>query len=313
MNIENISRMDLNLLVCLKVLFDEQNVTRAAERLFITQSAMSKSLAKLRTHFDDPLFVRTSHGLRPTPRAKMLRPKLEQLLEQLQELNRPQTFDPYTSDKRFNIALVESGYPLILPHFLPSLFKQAPNLNISTHIWNDYTFNQLLSGELDIGITGKDIEAGDAKLSMVTPQGIVEHEIYRDNQVCVLRNDHPALNKEWNIENYLKLRHVQVRCDGHDKWLLDHKLADINLYRDIAITVPDFNSAASLCTYTDFVFTAPSHFSNLMANHFNLVVVPLPVEIPPMAYTLFWSEDREQDPAISWLVKMIEERTAHLR
>lgn len=312
MSIEKLARIDLNLLVCLKVLFEEENVTKAAHRLCLSQSAMSKSLAKLRVQFDDPLFTRTSHGLKPTVRARALKPKLSALIHQLQDFSGPENFQPKTSDRRFNIALVESGYPLILPHFLPSLFLEAPNIRIGTHIWDDNTFNKLQSGELDIGITGKDIDTSDSLLTLHPPEGIVQHELYRDNQVCVVRKNHPILVGNWDLPRYLAQRHIQVRCDGNEKWLLDYRLADNNCERDIAITVPDFNSAASLCSFTDFVFTAPSYFSELVAKQFDLVVLPLPITFPQMAYTLFWHQDRQGDPALDWLVKIIEERTLHL-
>lgn len=106
---------------------------------------------------------------------------------------------------------------------------------------------------------------------------------------------------------------MPLRCDGNDRWLLDYRLADMGYERDIAITVPDFNSAASLCTYTDFVFTAPSHFTHLVAQQMGLVVLPLPLEFPPMAYTLFWHRDRENDPALNWLRQIIQTKTLHLR
>ncbi|MDF4360659.1 LysR substrate-binding domain-containing protein, partial [Vibrio parahaemolyticus] len=214
---------------------------------------------------------------------------------------------------RFQIAAVESVYPLILPHFLPAIFQQAPGVTISTHPWSDNTFKMLQRGELDLGLTGKDIDINDAKLTLLPPDDICELEIYRDHQMCIIRKNHPALKQKWNLEAYLALRHVQVRCDGNDRWLLDYRLADIGAERDIAVTVPDFNSAASLCSYTDFIFTAPSHFVQLAAKQLDLVVLPLPLEFPPMAYTLFWHRDRENDPALNWLRTMITQKTDHLR
>ena len=133
MNIEKLARLDLNLLVCLRVLIEELNVTRAAHRLCLSQSAVSKNLAKLRTQFDDPLFVRHAHGLKPTPKALFLKPKLEVLIHQLEQLTQPEQFSPSSSDYRYQIAAVESVYPLILPHFLPEIFKRAPRVTISTH------------------------------------------------------------------------------------------------------------------------------------------------------------------------------------
>jgi len=313
MNIESLSRIDLNLLVCLKVLFEELNVTRTAQRLCVSQSAVSKSLAKLRNQFDDPLFIRTSHGLRATSRALNLRPKLDLLIHQLELISQPNIFSPQTSSLKFNIALVESAYPLILPHFLPSLFSTAPSVSISSHTWTDETFKKLRKGELDIGITGRDIDTSCSDLTLPTPDYISEQEIYRDTQMCVIRKDHPILNEEWDLTHYLNLRHIQVRCDGSDRWLLDHKLAQRGKERDIAITVPDFNSASSLCTYSDFIFTAPSYFTKLVAQQHNLTLLPLPIEFPPMAYTLFWSSDRENDPALSWLINLITTRTQRLR
>ncbi|MDA0130122.1 LysR family transcriptional regulator [Vibrio sp. MarTm2] len=313
MSLEKLVRLDLNLLICLKVLIEELNVTRAAHRLCLSQSAVSKSLAKLRTQFDDPLFVRNAHGLTPTPKALFLKPKLESLIHQLEQITQPEEFAPETSSYRFQIAAVESVYPLILPHFLPAIFSQAPGVTISTHAWSDTTFKMLQRGELDLGITGKDIDINDAKLTMYPPNDICEAEIYRDSQMCLMRNDHPVLQQPWNLDSYLAHRHVQVRCDGNERWLLDYRLADIGKERDIAIMVPDFNSAASLCSYTDFIFTAPSHFVKLASEQLNLTVRPLPIEFPPMAYTLFWHRDRENDLALTWLRQIIKEKTESLR
>ncbi|UPQ87949.1 LysR family transcriptional regulator [Vibrio sinaloensis] len=313
MNIEKLARIDLNLLVCLRVLLEEQNVTRAAHRLCLSQSAVSKNLAKLRSQFDDALFVRHAHGLKPTPKALFLKPKLDNLINQLEQLTQPEQFSPASSDYRYQIAAVESVYPLILPHFLPEIFSQAPGVTISTHAWSDDTFRRIQGGEIDLGITGKDIDINDAKLTMLPPSDICEAEIYRDRQMCLVRNQHPALTQPWTLDNYLAQRHVQVRCDGNERWLLDYRLADIGKERDIGITVPDFNSAASLCSYTDFIFTAPSHFVELASKQLDLTVLPLPMEFPPMAYTLFWHRDRENDPALAWIRQIINEKTSDLR
>ncbi|SEG72516.1 LysR family transcriptional regulator [Vibrio hangzhouensis] len=313
MNLEKLSRIDLNLLLCFSVLLEECNVTRAANRLCLSQSAVSKSLSKLRSLFDDPLFTRHAHGLSPTPRALQLKPKLDALMTHMQSITAPPEFSPTTSEYRFHIAAVESVYPLIMPHFLPAIFSQGPNLSISTHAWNEMTFERMQKGELDLGITGKDIDIRDAMRTMYPPSDIQELEVYRDNQMCLVRANHPILTQPWNLDTYLSLRHVQVRCDGSDRWLLDYKLSDMGRERDIAITVPDFNNAAALCSYTDFVFTAPKHFVHLVAEQMGLTVLPLPLEFPPMAYTLFWHKDRNRDPALNWLIDIIRQKTLHLR
>lgn len=313
MNLEVLSRLDLNLLVCLHTLYIEMNVTRAAQKMHLSQSAVSKSLAKLRLQFDDPLFIRTANGLRPTPKAIALKPKLDLLLSQLASICEPDTFNAETSSKQFTIALVESAYPLILPHFLPKLLSIAPHLTISSYTWNDETISQIRNGEIDVGITGKDIDPIILSKESDIPSNISMKEIYRDRQMCVVRKDHPVLSSEWNLERYLGLRHIQVRCDGNDQWLLDYKLREQGFRRDIAVTVPDFNSASALASYTDFVFTGPTHFLSLVATHYELGLLPLPFEISPMAYTLFWNSDRENDASLKWLVDLICINTNHLR
>lgn len=298
---EKLAKIDLNLLLTLHLLLEEKSVTRAAQRLCLSQSAVSKNLAKLREQFNDPLFSRTSYGLQPTAKARNLQEQLHTLLSHLESITEASNFDPKSSHYRFRLGLVESTYPLLLPHFMSYILNKAPNVMLDTHAWDTNTLKKLQSGEMDIGITGKDLDPKYANITMYTPEDICSKEIYRDSQMCLVRRNHPVLKQEWTLDTYLQQRHVQVRCDGKDQWLLDYKLADRGLERSIGIIVPDFNSAASLCTHTDLVFTAPSHFIKLIAKQLNLVVLPLPTDLPQMTYTLFWHQQKENDAANCWL------------
>ena len=305
---EKLSRLDLNLLVCLHVLITECSVTHAAKRLNLSQSAVSKSLTRLREQFNDPLFIRSAHGLVPTPRVRALQPSLEQLLRDIEHITAPPEFNPATSDRHFRMALVESAYPLFLPQFLGNIFSEGPNIILDTQAWEPNTFDKLHSGEIDFGITGKDLNPKDAMLTLMPPKGIVFQELCRDTQRCIVRKGHPVLSQKWDQDNYLRQRHIQVRCGRDDRWLLDYKLAEHGLDRDIAMYVPDFNSAASLCTHTDLVFTAPSHFAGHIAAQLDLVVLPLPYPLPAMAYTLFWHQHQESEPGHTWLKNLIISR-----
>ena len=298
---EKLTKIDLNLLLTLHLLLEEKSVTRAAQRLCLSQSAVSKNLAKLRSQFDDPLFTRSAYGLQPTVKAISLQGRLHTLLSHLETITEEAEFDPQRSHYRFRVGLVESTYPLLLPHFMSYILNKAPNVMLDTHAWDTETIKKLQSGEMDIGITGKDLDPKYANITMQTPSDIRGQEIYRDSQMCLVRPNHPVLVQEWTLNTYLQQRHVQVRCDGKDQWLLDYKLAEKGLERSIGIIVPDFNSAASLCTHTDLVFTAPSHFIKLIAKQLNLIVLPLPTELPQMAYTLFWHQQKENDAANCWL------------
>ncbi len=312
---EKLARLDLNLLVCLHVLLEECSVTHAAKRLNLSQSAVSKTLTRLRDQFNDPLFTRSAHGIKPTPRALALVPLLEQLLRDVENLTTPAIFEPKSSDRHFKMALVESAYPLFLPQFLGDIFSEGPNIILDTRAWERNAFDKLQRGEIDFGITGKDLNPKDAMLTLMPPKGIISQELCRDTQCCIVRKEHPILSPdspEWDQDYYLKQRHIQVRCGQDDRWLLDYKLAEQGLTRDIAMYVPDFNSAASLCTHTDLVFTAPSHFANYIAAQLDLVVLPLPSELPAMAYTLFWHQHQEKDLGHSWLRQIIISRCRDL-
>lgn len=309
---EQLARTDLNLLVTYKVLCEELSVTRAAAKLCLSQSAVSKSLARLRSQFNDPLFVRGAYGLKPTHKTKRLQPKLDALVQQLIALNEPDEFNPETSRHRYNLALVESAYPLVLPHFLPALFHQAANLTISTHNWGADSIQALLTGEVDLGITGRDLIADEEQYLNAIPDEICSEEIYRDHQTCLVRKEHPCLARPWDLDNFLSQRHVQVRCAGEERWLLDFQLAAQGLQRDIAIIVPDFNHAASLCSYTDVIFTAPSYYVQLVAEKHGLVQLELPVNLPPVAYSLLWHQQRNDEQELSWLINLIRSKTSHL-
>jgi len=294
MSFDKLARLDLNLLVCLYILLDERSVTHAADRLNLSQSTISKSLHRLREQFDDPLFTRTAYGIKPTQYALDLAPQLEALLFNIEQLTAPKTFVPATSQRHFKMAVVENAYPLLLPEFLGHIFSEAPHLVIDNQNWDSETFERLRKGELDFGIIGKDFNPQDAMPTLIPPKGIHSHELCQDSQSCLVRKNHPLLKQTWDQDNYLRQRHIQVRSLKNDLWLLDYKLAEKDLARDIAIYVPDFNNAANLCTRTDFVLTAPSHFTREMATQLDLVILPLPTILSPMVYTLYWHQNKDK-------------------
>lgn len=193
MNLSHLLRYDLSLLICLHILLEERNVTRAAQRLHLSQSAVSKNLAKLREQFDDPLFNRSSHGLHPTPRALALKPALKSLLSHVEGLTAQEEFNPATSDRRFKLALVESAYPLLMPRFLGEILDAAPSITLDTVSWSAQTFDAMARGEVDFGVTGKDLNPADAMLTLMPPKGIVYKELHQDDQRVIVRKGHPML------------------------------------------------------------------------------------------------------------------------
>ncbi|MBQ4890194.1 MULTISPECIES: LysR family transcriptional regulator [unclassified Shewanella] len=314
MNIDNLAKIDLNLLVILQVLLEEQSVTRAASRLHLSQSALSKSLNRLRSTLDDPLFQRTAHGLKPTAHAIQLGEQLPQILQTLHQLTQPPTFEPASSNQHFSFSMVESAYETLLPYFIGTLLHDAPNVKLDSYVWTEKSMQDLQLGQIDFGIAGRDTHPqADLKIEQL-PDGIEHQTLFKDKQVCLVRQDHPMLaiiqSPQWNLASYLTMSHVQVRCEGNDWWALDYHLAEQNLHRRISTTVPDFYGAASICAYSDLIFTLPSSFARHAVKLYPLVQVPLPFEFMPMAYVLLWHERNSQAPGHLWLRNIICESVA---
>ena len=198
MDTRQLARIDLNLLVALQILIEECNVSKAAERLFITQSAMSKTLGRLRDLFDDPLFTRGSHGMIPTPRAQELQKELTLLLQGVQQLVAPQEFDPGTYHGELRIAIPEMIGMVILPPLMEELQREAPHLRIIAITRVEHQAEKLASGELDIAIHIKHASySGDITVDHVASWP----------PVLMLRQGHPlrALPKQLKPEHFQKI------------------------------------------------------------------------------------------------------------
>lgn len=309
MNLGKLAKIDLNLLVTLQILLEEESATRAASRLHLSPSSLSKSLNRLRDTLGDPLFLRTAHGLKPTAHALQLKLQLPDILRSLSHITLPPNFNAATSQRQFSFAMVESAYETLLPAYIGPLLNQAPNITLDTYGWNEKSIQGLLQGKIDFGLTARDLHpTSDYRLNNL-PTGINQNTLFTDKQICLVRKGHPILNTvkkgEWNIEAYLSMKHVQVRCEGNDWWALDYHLAESNQHRRISSTLPDFYGAASVCAHSDLIFTLPSRFVTHAKKLYSLVEVPLPVKFSPIAYVLLWHQRNNDEPGHKWVRETI--------
>ncbi|GIU40107.1 LysR family transcriptional regulator [Shewanella sairae] len=314
MKLENLARIDLNLLVILQVLLEEQSVTRAAARLHVSQSALSKSLNRLRDMLGDPLFLRTAHGLKPTAHAVQLGKMLPQSLQGLYQLTLPPSFTPHNSTRQFSFAMVESAYETLIPNFIGGLLSRAPNLKLDSFVWNENSIQAIQQGQIDFGIAGRELHPQSAFQVDRLPDGIAHQTLFTDHQVCLVRKNHPIISTfaagHWDLDVYLDMSHVQVRCEGNDWWALDYHLADLGHHRRLSTTVPDFYGAVSVCAHSDLIFTLPSSFAQHAKKLYHLVELPLPIEFIPLAYVLLWHERSGDDPGHRWVKEIICESVA---
>ncbi|QYJ75202.1 MULTISPECIES: LysR family transcriptional regulator [Shewanella] len=309
MQLDKLTRIDLNLLVVLQVLLEEQSVTRAAVRLNLSQSALSKSLSRLRETLGDPLFSRTAHGLKPTAHALALAERLPGVLQALNQLVMPPSFDPASSTRTFSFAMVESAYETLIPGFIGPLLSMAPGLRLNSYVWNEKSISDLQLGQIDFGIDGIDLQPEANFRIDSLPEGICHQTLYQDQQICLVRQGHPAMallgEGKWDLNTYLELAHVQVRCEGNDWWALDYYLATQGKQRHLCATVPDFYGAASVCANTDLVFTLPQSFARHASKLYALEMLPLPFDFMPLAYVLLWHQRNDGDPGHRWIRELI--------
>lgn len=309
MDIDKLVRTDLNLLVILQVLLEEESVTRAALRLNLSQSALSKSLSRLRETLQDPLFTRTAHGLKPTAHALQLQHKLSSLLQGLSQISQPPSFDPATSDRHFSISMLESAYATLLPSFIAPIFQQASHLHLDFLNWGDNSLQSLQQGKVDFAITGIDFYDDQRLKTQNLPNGILHSLLFHDQQTCLVNQNHPVLalveEGKWNLDSYLEFDHLQACCEGNNLWAIDYFLEKKNKQRNVMCTLPDFYGAASVCAHSNLIFTLPSSFVNHAQKLYPLKQIPLPFIFYDMAYALLWHQRNTDEPGHKWVREMI--------
>lgn len=318
MNLGSLAKIDINLLVTLQILLEEENATRAAKRLNLTPSALSKSLNRLRETLGDALFLRTAHGLKPTAHALQLKQQLPDILQGIYKLTLPPSFTAATSQRQFSFSMVESAYETLLPAYIGSLLNEAPNIKLAIYGWNEKSMQELQLGQLDFALTARDLHpASDYRLNNL-PAGINQTTLFTDKQICLVREGHPILELveqgKWDLQAYLAMKHVQVRCEGNNEWwALDYHLAASNQHRHITSTLPDFYGATSVCAHSDLIFTLPSSFVAHAQKLSPLVEIPLPMEFSPFAYVLLWHQRNNDEPGHRWIRETICESISRQR
>ena len=301
MFLQQLSRINLNLLVCLQALMEEQSVSKAAVRLNLSQSAVSKNMAQLRKLLGDPLFTRTSHGLQPTYFSLQMKPELTKVLDQLWHLVQPPAFDPITCDREFRIAFPETAGQMFIPRLMPQLLKEAPNVRLSLHALKLDNVEKLANGELEIALVPHDLDLGQERVA-----GLHRSELYRGELVCLLREDHPALEKDWTLKAYLNQSHINIGSLHVGPLVVTNKLKQSGLKRKVSVAVDDFLTATVVCESTDLIFTTSRSWAEYACKRHRVVCRPVPIAIEPVVYHLYWHQRSHFDGAHQWLRELIK-------
>lgn len=280
---------DLNLLTALNVLLAEGSVARAAARLQLSPSAMSRTLARLRAVTGDPLLVRVGRGLVPTPRAVELRERASLIVKEAEEVLRPQAaLDLMRLDRAFTLR-TSDGF---VEHFGPDLVKrvseEAPlvQLRFTQKPVRDDTPLKDGSVDLEVGV-----------VSSATSPDLRTQALLRDRFIGVVREDHPLAGKEVSPMDFADARHVEIarHCGGP----IDRALASLGLTRTIAVVVSDFSNALCLARRSDLIATVPEVHTAQTRRY--MFTFSLPFEMPLIPVAMLWHPRMDADPAHRWL------------
>ncbi len=303
----NLSRVDLNLLVAFDALLTERNVTKAAARVGLGQSAMSHNLARLRQLFDDELLVRAPNGMRPTPRALALADRVRIALSGIEALvTRADEFDPATSERTFHVALPDSTEMLFGAELLALVCERAPGIRFRFHSTDE---RQLLE-EIDADRIDLGIGIG------TFPEGQVHHKrklLATDSYLCLFNAAKVGFEPPISLEDYVRLPHVLTSLRKGERGVVDDALERIGLSRKVALITPRFVAVPFLVAGSPVVTTMHSRLAEFFARELDLALSPVPVELPEVTVSMLWHASYDNDPGHAWLRKTIVEVRSRAR
>ncbi len=295
----DLREIDLNLLIVFNQLLLDRNVSTAADKLGVTQPAVSNALKRLRLVLKDELFLRTSRGMEPTPYALHLAEPVIYALNTLQSaFTKRDSFEPQSSNRKFTLAMTDIGEMYFMPKVMEALSRLAPQVSISTIRPN-------------AGNLREDMESGAVDLALgLLPDlkaGFFQRRLFRHKYVCVFRAGHPVARSPMTLEQFCALDHVGVVAANTGHGEVDGLLERSGIRRKIRLTVPHFIAVGHILQSTDMIATLPERFAERCREPFGLLTSPHPASLPNIAISLFWHAKFNRDPGNMWMRQLLVE------
>lgn len=301
----DIRRIDLNLLVALEALLEERSVTRAADRLALTQPTVSAMLARLRKLFGDPLFVRTQRGILPTPRAAALAPVLKQWLAEARALVADERFEPATAELTASVSANDYIQSALLVPFIERLRREAPKAQLAVRNpqFSDVAA-MLADGDLDLCVTTTpEIPEADLRSRV----------LYEERYVCVVRSGHPLKARTAvTVDQFCRYPHAMVSpTEGRFVGPVDRALAQVGRRRRVVLAAPGFLILPEILQTDDLIAVVPERV--LRGRMSGLRTFVPPVDVPGFNVVLLWHQRLHQDPVHRWLRELLAATAQGLR
>ena len=289
--------IDLKTLQILSELHRTRSVSATAANLHATQSAISMTLARLRKHFNDTLFVRTSAGMEPTPLADELIARSSEALGLLQAmLGHHATFAAGSAARTFRIAMTDIGQMVTLPALLQRLGEQAPGVMLEVSLISEHTPSFLESGKVDLAI------------GFLPPldAGFFRQRLFCEHFTCVLRDDHPRIGDELTLDAFLAESHAVINPSGTGHTLLERAMRSHRIERRRGIEIPNFLGVSAVIEATDYLAIVPARLAaHWRARGMGIRSLPLPFAVSEYMVMAHWHERYMRDPGLQWLRELI--------
>lgn len=301
MNAIHSNRLDLNLLEVFEAVAATGSTTLAADRLAISQSAVSHALNRLRDVIGDPLFVRGRGGLAPTPHAASMIPRVRELVHNARAVMTPSRFDPNSSPRRFKVGASDYAAVTTVPDLVRRVRALAPDVSVEALPISGGVLNDLETGELDIAFIGAEPPSAP----------YLSRELFRERFVGLICPRHPLALKAGqgalSLDDFLAYPHAMVTFRDPRLSPIDAALADMGRHRRVALVTPNFASIVTSLAGTDLLMSMPSRLANIAASQ-ELVRFELPLAVPDYPYSVIWHRRTDADPACAWLRTQVGQR-----
>jgi DNA-binding transcriptional LysR family regulator len=286
------ARLDLESLFVFEEIYQTGNVSVAADHLGLTRPTVSAVLKKLRTHFDDRLFSRTSKGMSPTPRAREIYPKIREVMALLGKAqDAGKVFMPAEATRTFRVSMTEISELVLLPALLSHLSQVAPKVRIEAEKISLESSRRLESGETDlvVGFMPR-LEAG-----------FYQHTLFTEDFVCLAALNHPRIGAKLGEAAFLQEGHIVVASSGTGHSVADKVMAQQGLERDIVLRLPSFLGVARIVAQTELLVVVPRLLGEALASQEAIKLLDPPVALPSYDVKQHWHERFHADPGNFWL------------
>lgn len=298
------SRLNLEWLAVFAEIYRCNSVSLAAARLGIAQATASVALGRLRSHFRDKLFIRTSEGMQPTPYARDLYPILKSVLQSLaQAQNARAEFEPERAARNFRICMTDISEAVIVPVLLNHLRGIAPNVSIEVEAISPDSARRLEEGEIDLAIG----------FMPHLETGFLQRTLFSETFVCLAARDHPRIGNTLSRSDFLSERHISISTSGTGHVVVDKVLARHDLERRIALRLPSFLGVARIVAQTELLVVVPRRVGESFADQEPVKMLEPPIPTPSYSVKIHWHERFHADTGNAWLRRTLADLFVPLR